>query len=295
METLRTPEERFEDLPGFGFDRGNVEVGDTRLGYVEAAGDGEETFLCLHGEPTWSYLYRKMLPGLAERGRAIALDLPGLGRSDKYPEVEDYTYDRLYDDLEGAVEALDLEGVTLVCQDWGGLLGLRVAAHNPGRFDRLVPMNTGLPTGEHGMPDVWHQFREMVETAPELDVGHLVANGCATDVDEAVMDAYRAPFPDESYKAGARAYPGLVPTEPDHPSAAPLRDARERLADWEKPAFVLFSDSDPITRPSRDDLRALIPTASDQPDTWVEGGAHFLQEDVGEAVAEEVVAFVDRT
>jgi haloalkane dehalogenase len=295
METLRTPEERFENLPGFGFERGYVEADGTRLGYVKADGDGDELFLCLHGEPTWSYLYRKMLPVLAERGRAVALDLPGLGRSDKWPEREDYTYERAYDAIEGAVEAMDLAGVTLVCQDWGGLLGLRVAARNPGRFDRLVPMNTGLPVGEAGMPDVWHQFREMVETVEPLDVGQLVNSGCVNDLDDDVLDAYRAPFPSEEYKAGARAYPGLVPTEPDHPSAAPLRDARERLADWDDPAFVLFSDSDPITRPSRDDLRELIPTASEQPDTWVEGGAHFLQEDVGEAVAEEIVDFVDRT
>jgi len=295
METIRTPEERFEDLPGFPYEGQYVEVDGTRLGYVEERGDGGETFLCLHGEPTWSYLYREMLPVLAERGRAIALDLPGLGRSDKWPAREDYTYDRLYDAVEGAVEALDLEGITLVCQDWGGLLGLRVAARNPGRFDRLVPANTGLPTGEHGMPDVWHQFREVVETAADLDVGRIVDGGTLADLDEDVLDAYRAPFPDESYMAGVRAYPGLVPTEPDHPAAAPLRDARERLADWEKPAFVLFGDADPITHRSRDDLRELLPTAGEQPDVWVEGASHFLQEDAGEQLAEEIVAFVDRT
>jgi haloalkane dehalogenase len=145
------------------------------------------------------------------------------------------------------------------------------------------------------MPETWLQFRELIRTADDLDVARLVEAGCATDLDESVLDAYRAPFPDEDHLAGVRALPDLVPTEPDHPAAAPLQDARETLSGWAKPAFVLFSADDPITRPSRDDLRDLLPRADDQPDLWVEDAAHFLQEDAGERVAEHVVDFVDRT
>jgi len=228
---------RFDDLPNFDYEPQYVEVDDTRIAYVEE-GDGEETFLCLHGEPTWSFLHRKMLPVLATRGRAIAPDLPGFGRSDKWSEPDDYTYRRLYDAVEGFVEALELTNVTLVCQDWGG---------------------------------------------------------CLTDLDDDVLAGYAAPLPDEEHLAGLRALPGAVPTEPDHPAAEPLRETRETLGDWEKPAFVLFADGDPITRESRVDLRELLPTAADQPDVWIEDAGHFLQEDAGARVAERIVAFVDRT
>ncbi len=302
MTVLRAPEDRFTDLPNFEYDPRYVTVGDTRLAYVEAGeGDadgvrrGEETFLCLHGEPTWSFLYRKMLPVLAKRGRALAPDLPGFGRSDRWPDPDDYSYARLYDAVEGFVEALDLTDVTLVCQDWGGLLGLAVAAEHPDRFARLVPMNTGLPDGTQEMPEVWHRFRDIVETAETLRPERLVRAGCLSEPDEAVLAAYAAPFPDESHRAGARALPGLVPTDPADPAAASLREARERLGIWEKPAFVLFGDSDPITRDARADLRNLLPTAGEQPDVWIEGAGHFLQEDAGRRVAEAIVEFVDRT
>jgi haloalkane dehalogenase len=294
MSLVRAPAERFEGLPGYDYEAEFVDVGGPEMAYVEA-GSGEETFLCLHGEPTWSYLYRKMMPGLAEYGRVVVPDLVGFGRSDKYTEQDDYTYDRLYDQVETFVEKLDLTDVTLVCQDWGGILGLPVAANNPERFARLVPMNTGLPDGTHGMPDIWHDFKEMTETAPDLDIGQLVAGGCATDIPDEVVEAYRAPFPSEEHMAGARTLPGMVPLSPDDPGAEVIGDAKETFRDWEKPVFVLFSDSDPITHGSRDYLRDLFPTAEDQPDTWIEGGAHFLQEDCGEAIAEEIGAFVERT
>ncbi|MFC4407305.1 haloalkane dehalogenase [Haloarchaeobius iranensis] len=293
-ELVRTPEARFEGLPGYDYDAEYVSVGEPEMAYVDE-GDGEETFLCLHGEPTYSYLYRKMVPPLAEQGRVLAPDFVGFGRSEKYTDEDAYSFDRHFDWLVTFLEELDLDGLTLVCQDWGGILGLAAAAHHPERFDRIVPMNTGIPDGTQEMPEVWHQFREMVETADHLDVAPLVEAGCATELPEPVLDGYRAPFHTEAVKASVRTWPGMVPLSPDDEGAAVMRATRERLADWEKPAFVLFSDSDPITRPSRDPLREFLPTAGEQPDVWVEGAGHFLQEDAGEAVAEHIAGFVDRT
>jgi haloalkane dehalogenase len=236
-----------------------------------------------------------MIPVLSDVGRVIVPDAIGFGRSDKSDERTFYTIDRHYEALVAFIETLDLTDVTLVGQDWGGILGLTAAANNPGRFHRLVPMNTGLPDGSTGMPDIWHQFRKFVESVDDLRIGDLVNNGCVTELSDPVKAAYDAPFQSEAVKAGARTWPGLVPTSPEDPGADLIGDARERLTSWDKPAFVLFSDADPITGPARDDLRGLIPTAAEQPDTWIEGAGHFLQEDAGEAVAEEIVAFIDRT
>ncbi|NHN46862.1 alpha/beta fold hydrolase [Halostella sp. JP-L12] len=295
MSLVSTPDGRFEDLPDFPYEPEYVDVGGPEMAYVDVEGDGDETFLCLHGEPSWSFLYRKMIPRLSDRGRVVAPDMIGFGRSDKYDDPEEYTYGMLYETTERFVEELDLEDVTLVCQDWGGLLGLPVAANNPERFARLVPMNTGMPDGTTTMPDVWHEFKEMTANAPELDVAKIIADGCTSDLDEDVLHAYRAPFPDEDHRAGARILPSRVPIEADMPGADVIGDARATFADWEKPVFVLFSDSDPITRSARGDLMSVFPTADEQPDTWIEGGGHFLQEDRGEAVADEIVDFVDRT
>ncbi|SEP82949.1 haloalkane dehalogenase [Natrinema salaciae] len=297
---IRLSEERFEDVPDFDYEPQYVDVGELRMAYVETGGDaatesGEETFLCLHGEPTWSFLYRKMMPVLAERGRVVVPDLIGFGRSDRYEDPDEYTVEMHYDALRTFVAELELSNITLVCQDWGGLLGLSLAADQPERFDRLVPMNTGLPDGTQEMSETWHAFAEMVATAEDLDIGTLVANGCYRDLPEPVVDAYRAPFPDERYVAGARTFPGLVPQSPDDPGAERFANARDRLAEWEKPAFVLFAKHDPITADNRDPLRGLVPTASDQPDVWIDEAAHFLQEDAGEEIAERIVDFVDRT
>lgn len=294
MSLVSAPDERLTDLPEFPYEPKYVDVDGPRMAYVEA-GEGEETILCLHGEPTWSYLYRKMIPTLAERGRVVAPDFVGFGRSDRYDDVEEYSFGRYYDQLTAFVEALDLRNVTLVCQDWGGLLGLTVAANAPERFARLVPMNTGLPDGTEEMPEEWLAFRNFIASTADPDVGRMVQNGCATDLGEAVLAAYRAPFPNRAAKAGVRAWPQLVPTDPDMEGAAEMGAAADRLAEWEKPAFVLFGDSDPIFRGTRDPLRERIPSASEQPDVWVENAGHFLQEDRGEAVAERIVDFIDRT
>ncbi|MFC6718106.1 haloalkane dehalogenase [Natrialbaceae archaeon GCM10025810] len=289
-------EERFEDVPDFDYEPRYVDVGELRMAYVETGDeDAEETFLCLHGEPTWSFLYRKMMPILAERGRVVVPDLIGCGRSDRYEDPDAYGVELHYDALRTFVEELDLRNVTLVCQDWGGVLGLPLAVHEPERFARLVPMNTGVPDGTQEMSDRWHEFAEMVATAEDLDVGRLVQNGCYRDLPREVVDAYRAPFPDERYMAAARTFPALVPQSPDDPGADLFAETQKRLAEWEKPAFVLFSRDDPITSATRDPLRHHIPTAREQPDVWIENAAHFLQEDAGEAIAEHIVDFVDRT
>ena len=294
MGLVTTPEERFADIDGYPYDPQYVDVGGPEMAYVDE-GSGEETFLCLHGEPTWGYLYRKMVPTLAEAGRVVVPDFVGFGRSDKYTEREEYTYAMHYDSLVTFIEALDLDDITLVCQDWGGILGLPVAATHPDRFARLVPMNTGIPSGNQEMPEAWEDFRSFVERADELPIGMLIQNATATELPEETLAAYEAPFPEEKHKAGAREWPDMVPRKNGGDGADVTQAAAERLSEWEKPAFVLFADSDPITSGDRDPLRDLLPTASDQPDVWVEGAMHFLQEDAGEEIAEEIVAFVRRT
>jgi haloalkane dehalogenase len=308
MALLTTPEERFEVVPDYDHEPAYLEVdvdpadgGDEpnpRMAYVDVdpvEPDAEETFLCLHGEPTWGFLYRKMIPGLRERGRVVVPDLLGFGRSDKYDRRGAYGYELHYDALADLIGTLDLANVTLICQDWGGILGLPYATRNPERFARLVPMNTGVPSGRQEMPEAWEEFRAFVERVEELPVGILIRNATATELTDDVVAAYEAPFHTEAAKAGAREFPDMVPRKGGGDGAEYTREAARKLKGWEKPAFVLFADSDPITRGNRDPLRELIPTASEQPDVWIEGAMHFLQEDAGEEIAERIVEFVDRT
>jgi len=298
MKYVTTPVERFEDVPNYDYPVERTPVTDdgAEMAYVDVEDNGDETFLLLHGEPTWGFLYRKMIPGLSERGRVIVPDMLGLGRSDKYLDRDAYSFDLHYESYERLLfDELDLAEITLVCQDWGGILGLALAGHNPERFARIVPMNTGVPDGTQKMSDAWHDFADFVDQAEELPIGMLIENATASDLSEEVVAAYEAPFHTEESKACARELPFLIPQSPDDEGADTMREAKERLSEWEKPAFVLFSDSDPITGNARDPLRELIPTASEQPDTWIEGAMHFLQEDAGEEIAEEIVDFVDRT
>lgn len=295
MGLVSTPDERFSDLSAYPYQPEYVDVGDgVEMAYVDT-GRGEETFLCLHGEPTWGYLYRKMIPSLAEEGRVVVPDFIGFGRSDKFTDPEEYSFELHYESLVTFLETLDLTEITLVCQDWGGILGLSVAANHSDRFARLVPMNTGIPSGTQQMPEAWQQFRDFVENAEELPIGMFVQNATATDLSQDVISAYEAPFPTEAHKAGARAWPDMVPRKGGGEGAQTTRNAAERLGEWEKPAFVLFSDSDPITRGNRAPLREHIPTADEQPDIWIEDAMHFLQEDAGEEIADEIVSFVRRT
>ena len=296
MEILRTPEERFSDLPGYSFEPHYVEVEGLRIHYVDEGPRDAEPVLMMHGEPSWSYLYRKMIPVITAAGyRALAPDLVGFGRSDKPARREDYTYQRHVDWMRGLLEALDLKGITLVGQDWGGLIGLRLATEHEERFARIVAANTGLPTGDITMGEAFLRWQRYSQSVPVFHAGGIVKGGCVSELSAEVIAAYDAPFPDDSYKAGARQFPLLVPTTPDDPAAVPNRKAWEVLSRWEKPFLTAFSDSDPVTRGADRLFRQVIPGAKDQPHTTIVGAGHFLQEDKGEELAQVVVDFIGRT
>jgi haloalkane dehalogenase len=297
MRLLRTPEERFADLPLFAFPVRYADVDGVRMAYVEAGPPDGPPVLLLHGEPSWSFLYRKLLPVLAGSGlRAIAPDLVGFGRSDKPAEIGDHSYARHVEWVRAlAFDSLDLRGVTLVGQDWGGLIGLRLVAEHPGRFARVVAANTGLPTGDQPMPEVWLRFRDVVLTAPELSVSRLVQSGCQTPLPAEVLAAYDAPFPDETFMAGVRAMPRLVPTSPDDPATEANRAAWQRLSTWDKPFLVAFSDRDPITGGMAPVLKRVMAGATGLDHPVLDGAGHFLQEDAGERLGRIVADFVAAT
>ncbi|TMA51467.1 MAG: alpha/beta fold hydrolase [Deltaproteobacteria bacterium] len=296
MEVLRTPDDRFANLPGYPFAPHYLEVGDLRIHHVDEGPPGAPPVLLLHGEPSWSYLYRKMIPSLIAAGlRAVAPDLVGFGRSDKPAAQEDYTYQRHVDWMRGFLEALDLRGVTLVGQDWGGLIGLRLVAEHPERFARVVAANTFLPTGDRPPGSAFLAWQRFSQETPVLPVGRIVQSGCVTQLSPDVVAAYEAPFPDERYKAGARRFPLLVPTSPDDPAAPANRRAWESLRRWDRPFLTAFSDSDPITQGADALLREAIPGTRGQPHTTINRGGHFLQEDQGEELARVVTDFVRRT
>jgi haloalkane dehalogenase len=293
MDIVRTPDERFANLPGCPFAPHYAEIDGLRVHYVDEGPRGAAPVLMLHGEPSWSYLYRKMIPIVTAAGlRAVAPDLVGFGRSDKPVRREDYTYQRHVDWMRGLLEHLDLRDITLVCQDWGGLIGLRLAAEHPDRFARIVAANTFLPTGDVDPGPAFLAWRKFSQETPEFAVGSIVQSGCVTSLDPAVVAAYDAPFPDDRYKAGARQFPMLVPASSDDPAAAPNRAAWEVLSRWTKPFLTAFSDMDPITRGADMLLQQAIPGAAGQPHTTITGASHFLQEDKGEELARVVVAFV---
>lgn len=296
MEILRTPDECFANLPGYAFEPHYVEVEGLRIHYVDEGQSSAEPVLLMHGEPSWSYLYRKMIPIITAAGyRAIAPDLVGFGRSDKPAQRADYTYQRHVDWMRGLLEALDLRRITLVCQDWGGLIGLRLAAEHEERFARIVAANTGLPTGDHPMGEAFSQWQRFSQEVKSLPIGRIVKNSCVTSLPAEVVAAYEAPFPDERYKEGARQFPVLVPTQPDDPAAPANRRAWEVFSHWQKPFLTAFSDSDPITRGADLLFQKLIPGAQGQPHTTIVAAGHFLQEDKGQELAQVVLDFIART
>lgn len=295
MEFLRTPADRFLDLPDFDYEPQYADLGDgLRMAWVQAGPAGGEPVLCLHGEPSWSFLYRTMMPVLAAAGlRVICPDLIGFGRSDKPVSRAAHSYAGQVEWVrQFAFDHLDLVGVTVVGQDWGGLIGLRLVAENPERFSRIVVGNSGLPTGDHDMPAVWHQFRAAIENAAALDVGRFVQSGCRTTLTDQVKRGYDAPFPDDRYCAGPRAMPGLVPIRPDDPASAANRSAWQVLAELELPALIAFSDSDPITAAMRPILIDALPGARGRSHPIIADAGHFLQEDAGPELAGQIATFV---
>jgi haloalkane dehalogenase len=302
MEVLRTPDHCFEGLPGFGFaphyaDIPDQDGGVLRVHYLDEGPSDGPVVLLLHGEPSWSYLYRHMIPALAEAGlRAIAPDLVGFGRSDKPTPRGEYTFARHVEWMRALLfDELDLSEVTLVCQDWGGLIGLRLVGEHPDRFARVVAANTFLPTGDAAPGKAflgWLKFSQEVETFP---TGVIVDAGCVSDLTPDVVAAYDAPFPDQTYAEGARQFPVLVPISPEDPAAQANRAAWTILESFDKPFLTAFSDGDPITAGSDRHLQARIPGAAGRNHVTIAGGGHFLQEDKGPELAQVVIDFVRTT
>jgi len=302
MEILRTPEDRFADLADFPYDPRYTDVasgeGDAtlRVAHVEDGPDDGPVVLMLHGEPSWSFLYRKMIPRLAAEGlRAVAPDLVGFGRSDKPAAVGDYTYARHVAWMTSWLAANDSSGVTLFCQDWGGLIGLRLVGEHPERFSRVVAANTFLPTGDIPIGDAFLAWQRYSQEAPSIPIGAIVNAGCVSELPPETIAAYDAPFPTEAHKAGARAFPLLVPTQPDDPAAAANRAAWEVLREWKRPFLTAFGDSDPITHGADRRLQEAIPGCAGMKHTTVEGAGHFCQEDRGEEYARIVADLVAAT
>ncbi len=301
MQTLRTPDDRFDDVPDFPYAPSYSEIPDgdagrLRIAWVEDGPQRGDPILMLHGEPSWSYLYRKMIPILSGAGhRVVCPDLVGFGRSDKPTRPEDHSYARHVEWMRAlAFEVLDLHNVTLVGQDWGGLIGLRLAAEHPERFARLVVANTGLPNGDTPMPEIWWRFREAITTAPSLNIGLFVQGGCRRQMSDEVRAGYDAPFPADEYCVGPRAMPGLVPTSPDDPAAAANKAAWAKLSVSPTPMLVAFSDSDPITGPMAAIFQREMRGAQGIDHPVIRGAGHFLQEDAGEELAGHIVKFLRR-
>jgi haloalkane dehalogenase len=301
LQILRTPDECFASLSGYPFQPRYVNVDSgagtsLRVHYIDEGPPAAPAVLMLHGEPSWSYLYRRMVPVLTAAGlRALAIDLVGFGRSDKLASRDAYTYQAHVDWTRAAIDAIGLRDITLVCQDWGGLIGLRLVGEDPGRFDRVIAANTFLPTGDVHPGEAFLAWQRYSQEAPQLHVGQIINGGCLSQLSDDVVAAYNAPFPDESFKAGARQFPLLVPTSPTDPAAPANRAAWEALGQYRKPFLCAFSDSDPITRGADAVLAAHIPGAQDHNPVTITGAGHFLQEDKGEDLAEVIAEFVRAT
>jgi haloalkane dehalogenase len=302
VKTLRTPDERFAGLPEFDFVPNYAEIADSegatlRVHYLREGDPDAPVVLLLHGEPSWCYLYRKMIPVLTDAGlQVVAPDLVGFGRSDKPSERSDYTFARHVEWMrELLFDRLRLRGLTLVGQDWGGLIGLRLVGEHPEHFARVVAANTFLPTGDTDPGDAFFAWQRFSQEVEEFPTGVIVKGGCVTDIPDEVRAAYDAPFPDETFKAGARQFPMLVPSRPDDPAHDANVAAWVGLAAFDRPFLCAFSDQDPITKGADRNLKERIAGAKGQPHTTIMGGGHFLQEDRGEELAKVIVDFVAAT
>lgn len=290
---LRTPDSRFDHLADFPYAPHYQTVGGLRMACIDEGPRDGPVVLLMHGEPTWGYLYRSMIPTLVAAGcRVVAPDLVGLGRSDKPVRRADYTYAHHVAWMNAWLEAMDLRGITLFCQDWGSLIGLRMACAAPERFARIALGNGGLPTGTEKIPRAFHLWRAFSRYSPLFPIGRIVATGCARGLSADARRAYDAPFPTHRHKAGARAFPSLVPITPDNPERAANEAAWQVLENWHKPFLTLFSNRDPITRGIWRVFQTRVPGAQGQAHRKIEGGGHFLQEDCGPEVAQALVEFV---
>lgn len=303
MKSVRTPDERFANIADWPHEPVYTTVSaadgtaDTlRIAHYETGpADAANTILVMHGEPSWSYLYRKMMTEFVRAGhRVIAPDLVGFGRSDKPVQTSDYTYERHVTWMNEWLRTNDFSNLTLVCQDWGGLIGLRLATENPERFARIVVANTGLPLADRQPSDAFRAWQKYSQEVPNFEVGKLVNGGCATTLSPAEIAAYDAPFPDDTYKAGARIFPALYPDGADHPSNIANARAWEVLRTWEKPFLTAFSDKDPVTGGGQRAFEREVPGAQGKPHVIIEGGGHFLQEDKGPEFATVVNDFIAR-
>jgi len=300
METLRTPDDRFNALPDYPFAANHLQIDDgaggrLRMHYLDEGPAPADPILCLHGEPSWSYLYRHMIPIFAQAGhRVIAPDLIGFGKSDKPAKRSDYTYQRHVDWTLQVLTQLDLRNITLVCQDWGGLIGLRLWAAKPDRFSRVVVANTALPTGDHPLGAAFESWRSFSQQVDPFNAGRIVHGGTATKLSPAEVAAYNAPFPDESYMAGARAFPMLVPYSPDNPASRANRDAWTVLKRQQTPLLTIFGAEDKIMAGADRTFQSL-PGAQGQPHEILPAAGHFLQEDVGPELARLTCEFINRT
>lgn len=296
IEALRTPDERFEHLPGYDFAPHYAMVeGDLRMHYVDENAGAERVVVLLHGEPSWSYLYRKMIPPLAEAGfRVIAPDLIGFGKSDKPVKMGDYTFGRHLNWVKQLLfEHLDLNRINFFIQDWGGLLGLRIIAEHPDRIETVTAGNTFLPTGDQPLGEAFDQWKAFSQKVNPFMVGRIIQKATVSELSPEIIAAYDAPFPDEIYKAGARIFPALVPSTPTDPESEPNRKAWQELMKFDKPFLTLFSDQDPIMRGLDKLFHKLIPGTQGQPHSTIGGGGHFLQEDKGGEIAEKMIAFLN--
>jgi haloalkane dehalogenase len=302
LRILRTPDARFADLPGYAYEPHYVEVraagdGRLRIHYLDEGPRDGHLLVLLHGQPSWSYLYRAMVPGFVAAGfRVLAPDLVGFGRSDKPAEPSDYSYERHVYWISDWLAMIAPNPATLFVHDWGGFIGLRLLAQQPERFKRVIVSNSGLPDGERIEPlEIFYTWRQFVRDQEHLDIGNVIQLGSVTELSEEVTAAYDAPFPDESYKSGVRAFPELVPTQVEDPQAAANREAWQVLEEWTKPFLTLFGEMDPMNAGSDRVFQERVPGAAGQPHARLASAGHYIQEDAANELTDRVVNLVRST
>ncbi|MBL4849617.1 MAG: haloalkane dehalogenase [Planctomycetes bacterium] len=297
MKILETPNARFADLPDYPFEPHTLEVAPgLKMHYLDEGPREGPVVLLLHGEPSWSYLYRHVIPLLAAAGmRVLAPDLIGFGKSDKPSQQSDYTYARHVEWLGSWLSLVDVSDVTLFCQDWGGLTGLVLVAKEPERFARVMAANTGLPTGDHPMPKAFLAWQAFARESPKFSAGTVLQNATERTLTDAEVAAYDAPFPSDEHLAGARVFPALVPCTPDDPGAVLVKEGWRGLSKFEKPFRTAFSDGDPITKGGDLLFHKAVPGAAGQAHVTIKGGGHFLQEDASEELSRLLIEFVGRS